>query len=217
MRLFLFMIEHTIPFEFTGRYYTTGDEENIDRELWIVLHGYGQLARLFIPKFNKVSSKAFVVAPEGLSLFYSQGVSGRVGSTWMTREFREEAINNYVTYINSIYQRLLSAGNTPKRTVLFAFSQGVSTLIRWVVQKNVNFDKMILWAGDFPADVDRGRSRSIFSQKEISYVYGNQDHFITSDRFAQLRKVWVEYGLYPEVIQFTGDHEVPSHVLEEFF
>jgi len=211
------MIEHTVPFEFTGRYFTLGEETSIDHELWLVLHGYGQLSRFFLPKFEPLSSKAYVIAPEALSLFYLHGVNGRVGATWMTREFREEAIQNYIKYLTSVYRKVLPETTIPKRTVLFAFSQGVSTLIRWVVQESILFDEMILWAGDFPPDVDRERCRRLFAHKTVYYVYGNQDHFITPSRFTQLEGKYLEYGLSPEIIRFTGDHEIPPRVLEQFF
>ena len=211
------MTEHTAPFEFTGRYFTLGEKGSINDELWIVLHGYGQLGRFFLPKFKSLSSKAYVVAPEGLSLFYLQGVNGRVGATWMTREFREEAIQNYTKYLTSVYREALPVSIIPRRTVLFAFSQGVSTLIRWVVKENIPFDEMILWAGDFPVDVDQEHSRRLFAQKTVYYVYGDNDHFITPNRFAQLESKYLEYGFSPRVVRFAGDHEVPPQVLEQFF
>ncbi|MGD1894077.1 MAG: alpha/beta hydrolase [Cyclobacteriaceae bacterium] len=211
------MQEHTVPFEFTGRFYTIGDQASVDHELWIVLHGYGQLSQFFLPKFEPLSTKAYVAAPEGLSLFYLQGVNGRVGATWMTREFREEAIQNYIKYLSSVYNKVLPESATPKRTVLFAFSQGVSTLIRWVVQEKIAFDEMILWAGDFPVDVDRERCRRLFADKTVYYVYGNQDHFITPKRFTELESKYLEYGISPKIIRFAGDHEILPQILEQFF
>ena len=36
------------------------------------------------------------MAPEGLSRFYLEGFSGKVGATWMTREDRLNDIDNYL-------------------------------------------------------------------------------------------------------------------------
>ena len=209
------MVEHTIPFQYTGRYYTLGQATRASEECWLVLHGYGQLAQYFLPKFELLSQKAYVIAPEGLSLFYLQGVNGSIGATWMTREFREIAIRNYIAYLTSIYQTTL-ANRVPQRIVLFAFSQGVSTLIRWVISNDIPFDEMILWAGDFPKDVDPERCRTVFAGKKVSYVYGNEDTFVTAERFAILQGTLTEYGLFPEIIQFSGRHEIPAEVLAKF-
>nr|WKN35553.1 alpha/beta hydrolase [Tunicatimonas sp. TK19036] len=210
------MQEHSIPVQINARYYTLGEVAFASNELWFVLHGYGQLASYFLPKFEMLSNRAYVIAPEGLSLFYLQGVNGRVGATWMTREFRETAIRNYVEYLSSIYYKIYDSHKPPKRTVLFAFSQGVSTLIRWVTQTNISFDEMIMWAGDFPTDIDAVHSRSIFTGKKLSYVYGDQDQFVTEKSFSKLQTTFEEYGVYPEIFQFSGKHEIPPKVLANF-
>src|SRR3954465_8151819 len=95
--------EHHIPVRRTARYYTLGDTSTTPRELWIVLHGHGQLAGAFIRYFGDLEDGGtLVVAPEALSRYYlvpidSAPASERgVGATWMTREDRVHEIDDYL-------------------------------------------------------------------------------------------------------------------------
>ena len=208
------MKEQFINIDYTARYYTLGQlNDDPNQEVWVALHGYGQLAKYFIRKFESVQRDgAFVIAPEGLSLFYLQGTDGRVGATWMTREFREQAIHNDVTYLQQIYQTLALQD---KRVVLFSFSQGGATLIRWVVRHRVPFQKMIVWAGGFPPDVDPIVCREVFSGKSLFYVYGDQDQYITPERIAQQKTLFQQFHFHPEIIKFEGKHVIDSDMLHQ--
>ncbi len=213
MRPFL-MKEHLITIDYTARYYALGKlNEDPQQEVWIVLHGYGQLAQYFIRKFSPLlQDDVYVVAPEGLSLFYLQGTEGRVGATWMTREFREQAIENYIAFLHKIYSKL---GLHDKKVVLFSFSQGGATLLRWVVKHRPSFYKMIVWAGGFPPDVDPITSRDIFQDKALFYVYGDQDNYITANRVAEQKLLFDKFGFYPQIVRFEGGHSIDLSILRQ--
>ena len=208
------MNEHNINIDYTTRYYTLGElSDKSSQEVWVVLHGYGQLAKYFIQKFEPIQQRGtFIVAPEGLSLFYLQGTEGRVGATWMTRESRELAIQNYITYLQQIYQTLALQN---KRLVLFSFSQGGATLIRWVVRHRIPFQKMIVWAGGFPPDVDPAVCREVFSGKLLIYVYGNRDQYITPERLERQKRLFKQFYFRPKVVQFEGKHVIDRNVLQQ--
>jgi hypothetical protein len=94
----------------TARYHILGDPAAC-AELWIVLHGYQQLAERFIRRFEPLPglgrSRA-VVAPEALSRFYvdqapgAHGPESRVGASWMTRADRQHEIDDYVEYLDRL-------------------------------------------------------------------------------------------------------------------
>lgn len=208
------MEEHLITTSYTARYYTLGQmNKDPQQEVWMVLHGYGQLAQYFIQKFESLlQDDVWVVAPEGLSLFYLQATEGRVGASWMTREFREHTIENYLAYLQNLYQSLALQN---KRLVLFSFSQGGATLLRWVVKHQPAFCKMIVWAGGFPADVDPVASRKVFSGKNLFYVYGSQDQYITAERVAEQELLFERFGFHPQIVRFEGGHSVDPLVLRQ--
>ena len=81
------MEEHNIKIEKTARYYSLGDFNEKTEAVWIVCHGYAQLASDFIKDFEPLANETTVIiAPEALSRFYTKGFFGKVGATWMTKE-----------------------------------------------------------------------------------------------------------------------------------
>lgn len=63
--------EHHLTVERTARYFTIEPGEGGAREVWIVCHGYSQLAERFLRQFTALDDgRRLVVAPEALSRFY---------------------------------------------------------------------------------------------------------------------------------------------------
>lgn len=152
------MNELTLNFNFKARYFKFGQITDSTQQLWFVLHGYGQLAQYFLKKFKSFEQRNMcVIAPEGLSHFYledintrSQGGSNRVGATWMTRENRLTDIENYISYLDKIYEIEIKDRTELPQITLLGFSQGVATVARWAMHGKIKFNRMILWAGILP-------------------------------------------------------------------
>jgi hypothetical protein len=95
----------------TARYATLGRLDESVREVWIVCHGYAQLAGRFIERFRCIAAPhRLIVAPEALSRFYTERGSGfhgpasQIGATWMTSEDREAEIQDYVAYLDALHE-----------------------------------------------------------------------------------------------------------------
>ena len=81
------MQTHELEVPRTARVASFGSPEAA--ETWLVLHGYGQLASRFLRSFAVANRPGrLILAPEGLSRFYTSRDPSRVGATWMTREAR---------------------------------------------------------------------------------------------------------------------------------
>jgi predicted esterase len=214
------MSEHHTNFTFRGRYHRSAPIISTTREVWFVLHGYAQLSQYFIRKFSALESKGIVViAPEGLSRFYledpaSRIASGnqRVGASWMTKEDRETDILNYNAFLNEVY--LAEIGSRPNIAVtLLGFSQGAATVSRWAIAGRVNFFRLILWAGVFPADLQIPAGSKILKDKKVVIVYGTRDPFRTAKHEDELMMVSKQLGIHPEIISFDGGHEIDEITL----
>jgi predicted esterase len=215
------MQEFTTHFNFNARYYALGTLTGQTKHVWFVLHGYGQLARYFLQKFEVLQQKGiYVVAPEGLSRFYLEDVTkraitgnNRVGATWMTAENRLMDIDNYLTYLQQIYTEVIG---TKKCTVsLLGFSQGAATASRWALRHPHNFKRLILWAGIFPPDMDFDKGKQILADKEITMVYGEHDPYVTDERLNEMTNLANRLQVTPNVITFPGGHEIDSQTLEK--
>lgn len=208
------MEEKSIQFTFKARYYQLGTLNEATQQLWFVLHGYGQLAQYFIKKFKVLTdNKICIIAPEGLSRFYQEGFTGRVGATWMTKENRLMDIENYIRYLDTVYNDVKKHIPKPPSTCILGFSQGSATATRWVMNKRVEFDKLILWAGLFPPDMDFDDGSQYLKPKNVTLVYGKQDPFLTAERLAEMNKLNQKLQIDPEVIEFDGGHDIDSDIL----
>jgi predicted esterase len=207
-------------FNFKARYYKLGEITPQTKKVWFVIHGYGQLAQYFIKKFSALENpETCVIAPEGLSRFYledvtkrSQSGNNKVGATWMTRENRLMDIENYLTYLNSIFQKEIPNSFSGQIT-LFGFSQGGATVSRWALDGKVSYDRLILWAGIFPNDMDFEKGTSLFKDKEIIEVFGDQDPFLTDSRLIEMKELNKKLSLEPTLIEFKGGHEIDQQTL----
>lgn len=180
---------------------------------WYVLHGYGQLAKFFIRKFSKLSAQGIhVTAPEGLHRFYLEGSSGRVGASWMTKEDRETDIANYIRVLNTLHQNNDLAKEKIER-VLFGFSQGCATAMRWLCLGDVQFDRLIMWAGSFPTDLPLGEVKEKLQNTQLTLVIGDNDEFIKSHHIVELQHLLDEANIEYELIRFEGGHQVDESTL----
>ncbi|MCK6616630.1 MAG: alpha/beta hydrolase [Cyclobacteriaceae bacterium] len=214
------MKEQAVQFQFKARYYIAGTLNQQTKNVWIVLHGYGQLAQYFLKKFNAlVDSETCVIAPEGLSRFYVEDLptrtrtgNNRVGATWMTRENRLMDIDNYCEYLTTIYKTALE--KYPEVCInLLGFSQGAATASRWALDSRINLHRLILWSGILPPDMDFEAGKRILSGKEFLVVYGNNDPFITPDRLNEMKQLTLKLGIAPELITFAGGHDIDESTL----
>ncbi len=214
------MTELHIKFDFKARYYKLGEVNSETKQVWFVFHGYGQLAQYFIKKFAALESREIcVIAPEGLSKFYleniasrSAGGSNRVGATWMTREDREVDIENYINYLQQVYEKEIGRHAKAKVTIL-GFSQGAATATRWALTGKPNFERFILWAGIFPPDMNFERGKEILGKKKVIAVYGSDDPFVTAPRMQEMLDLSSKLELTPKKLGFVGKHEINEPLL----
>jgi predicted esterase len=121
-------------------------------ELWLVLHGYGQLASAFLQACAPLAREGRrLVAPEALSRFYLRSGRGAIGASWMTSEAREQEIEDYVAYLDALVER---CGASASRLNVLGFSQGVATAWRWTTRARRTPQRLIACGGGLPPDLD---------------------------------------------------------------
>src|SRR5438067_7492626 len=189
-----FMHEHHIGVSRSARYFTLGEKPQGVAEVWFVCHGYGQLAARFLEKLRVLDDgRRHLVAPEGLSRFYltESPTERRVGATWMTQEDRLAEIDDYVRYLDAVYDDVFGRIDRARVTVhALGFSQGAATVSRWTALGKSRIDRVILWGGEFPPDLDltgadvAGRLRAA----PLTLVFGRSDEHITPKALARVTR-----------------------------
>lgn len=182
----------------------------------MVLHGFGQLAADFLLPFAAIAGPTrAIVAPEALNKFYhvsratGQREGQRVGATWMTREDRDAEIADYVTYLDGVAETF---GRGRPLTVL-GFSQGVSTLMRWIVRGAHPVARVIVWAGEIPADVDLVAHRARFPAAGVEVVIGSVDEYATWINLEGMQERFADAAIPVGVRIFDGGHRLDRETL----
>jgi predicted esterase len=210
-----------------ARYYTLGElppKRDGDRdvgELWVVCHGYGQLASSFIADFAGIArSGRLIVAPEGLSRFYldrspsTDATPPRVGASWMTREDRDSEIADQVAYLDALSGRVLDA--TPRDAVrlrVLGFSQGVATAARWLARGAVRADELIVWAGSVPPEIDAPTFRERFARTTVTIVHGSRDALVLPAAADDAAARLADAGIAARRWSFDGAHRMDGDTL----
>jgi predicted esterase len=206
-------MKHSIKVNKTATYHSSGNIKSA-KTIWFVLHGYGMLSNYFIKKFDAVINDTnCVIAPEGLSKFYTKGFYGRVGATWMTKENREEEIEDYINYLNQLYETIKKENNSSDIKInVVGFSQGGATASRWIANGQVNPTNFILWASVFPDEMEF----ETFGQNFNTFIlYGDNDEFSVESHIKKQELLLKKSNLDFKLIEFKGVHDIPENVLIE--
>ncbi len=209
--------EHRLAVTRSARYFSLGGER--PGQVWFVCHGYGQLAARFLDKVGVLDDGSrYIVAPEGLSRFYlsERPAERRVGASWMTREDRLAEIDDYVGYLDAVYADVFGTLDRTRVTVqALGFSQGAATVSRWTAFGKARIDRLILWGGEFPPDLDLG-AQSVTGRlraARLTLVYGRADEFITPKVVVGIAARLHEHDIPCQEVPFDGGHELNDEVL----
>jgi len=213
------LVEHHIRVARTARYWTAGNPAATD--VWFVLHGYRQLAKRFLRRFEAIASdRRLVVAPEALSRFYVSSGGGRhgvesvVGATWMTREDRDAEIADYVGYLDRLAARIGDGRGDARSISVLGFSQGVATACRWAVLGSIRPGRLILWGDFLPPDLDLVEARRRLVGVDVVLVRGSGDGAL-SPALAEAESARIDAAaLDVRRVVYSGGHDIHRETLE---
>ncbi len=183
--------------------------------LWIGLHGYGQLVQFFSRHFRDlVNTQRAFVFPQGPHKFYLEGVHGRVGASWMTKEDRLVDIQNQWNYLDEVIA--WAKTQAPNAALHFVgFSQGVATGMRYLGNGNFTPVSFLAWAGSWPPDLEPQGVEALKSTRFKGW-YGSEDSFIGVDKQEQIITHYrEEFALEMDWDRYEGGHTFDKVILAE--
>lgn len=190
------------------RYRTIKTEGNTKHVIY-VLHGYGQLVAYFCQKFQDIPLKeTLFVFPEGRHRFYLKGTSGRVGASWMTKEWREEDIRLNTLSLDLLHQEIVKT-HSPEKVTVLGFSQGGATAARWLAYGNMSCDHFISWASVYPPDLALEEYPNLVQKN--TFVLGSEDEFFPKEEQKNLLLKYQSQGIH--TVQFEGAHDIDKETL----
>lgn len=189
------------------------------RELWVVLHGYGQLAAEFLGGFGAIADGArLLVAPEGLSRFYEERSAparhrdARVGASWMTREDRLAEIEDQRRWLQLAYETQARVLGPDVPLTVLGFSQGAAAAARWVAGGGVTPRQLVLWGGALAPEIDIGLS-SPLRRTRVRLVLGDRDRVVSEIEVRAERERLDAACLAYDFLTFPGGHRLDDATL----
>lgn len=207
--------ENTISYQTTNTYSTLNTIKADTENIWIACHGIGYLSKYFIRYFKSLSAeKNYIICPQAPSKYY-QGNSFRyVGASWLTKENTLQETENVLNYLDALYENEKSAFQQ-KRLILMGYSQGVSVIMRWMSQRNVSCDDLIIHSGSIPKELTPADFAK-HQKTKVHLIYGNQDEYIYDEKLkSQLDLAKALFASQLKIYEFEGKHEVHTKLLKQ--
>lgn len=205
---------HHLRIERHARYYTDRDPGPDVKRIWMLFHGYGELARDFLDRCALLAGPGvLLVAPEGLSRFYHRSGRGSIGASWMTSEDREREIEDYIAYIDRVWSRVSALSPNAVAAVL-GFSQGGATAVRWSGLGIASVADLVLWGSSFPRE-ELEQYVPRFRDTRVATVSGEGDRVVGIGEVNRLAASVEELGLQSRRFRHAGGHELDEGVLRE--
>ena len=202
----------------TCRFATYGQLSERTKYFWFCLHGTKMVCDQMIYKFSEFDPEThYVVAPEGMSRVYANGFGGEVVATWMTSRDRLEEINDFSNYLSLLYNQEVEKLPATCKKILFGFSQGGTTLYRWLHSTKTAADFLIGHSCWIPEEIDLKEGKTDFNQIPSVYTYGKNDQFLTDERIAEVEAVISKNNLKVEVLPFEGEHRIEKAWLRKLW
>jgi len=208
--------ENTVTYTSTNSYTTMNTLSDTTENVWIVLHGLGYLSRYFIKYFDGLpSDKNYIIAPQAPSKYYLSSAFTHVGASWLTKEDTQRETGNLMGYLDAV----LTAEKLPENCnlIVLGFSQGVSIAARWVAQRKIECDQLVLYAGGIPNELQPSDFDFLLKNgTKVTVIVGDKDEYVTEERRkTESEKIRKLFDGKAEEILFEGGHEVKRELIKQ--
>ena len=204
---------HHLAVSRTARYLTLGRVDGPLDDVWFLFHGYGQLASEFLGHARALARDGrLLVVPEALSRFYHEDHQ-RVGASWMTREDRLTEIDDYVSYLDRLHDRIFEGLRRSEiRLRILGYSQGVATAARWATRGKAEIDELVIWGSPLPHDLDDAAIVRL-GRMTVTLVGGTRDPFLTEEHWERQSSLLRDREIAFQVKRFEGGHRLDDDTL----
>ncbi|HZJ18789.1 MAG TPA: esterase [Pricia sp.] len=208
--------ENTVTYTSTNSYTTMNTLSDTTENVWIVLHGLGYLSRYFIKYFDGLpSDKNYIIAPQAPSKYYLSSAFTHIGASWLTKEDTQRETGNLMGYLDAV----LTAEKLPENCnlIVLGFSQGVSIAARWVAQRKIECDQLVLYAGGIPNELQPSDFDFLLkNDTKVTVIVGDKDEYVTEERRkTESEKIRKLFDGKAEEILFEGGHEVKRELINQ--
>jgi predicted esterase len=150
------------------------------------------------------------VSIQGLHRFY-QRRTNEVVASWMTRQDRELAIADNLSYVDAVLTAVEREHPGAPRLVLTGFSQGVAMMFRAAAAASRPVDGVIAVGGDVPPEIEPSALTRV---RRALVCRGARDQWYTAEVFSRDVKRLRDAHVRVEPLDFAGGHEWSAEVVD---
>ena len=199
---------HSIRTTVHGRYVVDSPDGHERSPVLLGFHGYAERAEHMLEALRTIRGgrRWLLVSVQALNRFYTR--SNEVVANWMTREDRQLAIEDNITYVASVIATVRREYSCADTLVYAGFSQGVAMAYRALAFAHEHDPQVpagagaILLAGDVPPDV----APALASLPPILIGRGSSDQWYTEQKAAEDLAQFAKAGVTPHRHVFDGGH-----------
>ena len=211
------MEKKNLHISYKATYYKIGNLNSSTKKIWIIFHGYGQLADAFAASFTPlVADDTCLLFPQGLSKFYLKGIDKKIGANWMTAHDRDLDIENYISYLNRLVDMEVKQFSHHIDLNILGFSQGGHTASRWIYHSNIQYQKLILWGTSLANEIDGKCTEQFFSHGKNIIILGDQDKYIDEEQLQKVKAHYAKIGFKYQLVEYHGGHDIYPELLSSF-
>jgi len=202
----------------TARYSTFGNLTSQTKYFWFFLHGSNMQCEQVLYKFADFDPTThFVVAPEGLSRTYQKGFGGDTVAIWMTKRDRLKEISDFSNYLSALYRQYSDQIPSDATKIVAGFSQGGTTMYRWLDNTKEELDFLIAYSTWVPEDIDLTKSKTPLQEITKIFTYGLQDEYLTEERVSLINANMEKNNLLHSMEEYDGTHRIDKGQLKVLF
>ncbi len=205
------MLEKTIAATTHGRYLVSDAPAGFAGNVLVGFHGYAEPAEAQFERLQSTpgADRWRIAAVQGLNRFYDRRTNSVVAG-WMTRQDRELAIADNLTYVAAVIDQVCD-GAAVQRLVFTGFSQGTAMTFRAAAASRLRLAGVIAVGGDVPPEIAPDRLASI---GRVLICRGSRDEWYTADTFRADVDRLRNAGADVVDFEFEGRHEWSAAVVE---
>ena len=204
-------IERVIAAATHGRYLVAPPAPLGPAPVIVGFHGYAEAAEAQLARLQAIpgAERWLVVSIQALHRFYQRRASDVVAS-WMTRQHRELAIADNLSYVADVVDQVCREWPAAPPLVFAGFSQGVAMAFRAAASSARPVAGVIAVGGDVPPEI----GTSALARVPTALVCrGATDPLYAAETFATDVRRLREAGTVVQSLEFPGGHEWSGDVL----
>jgi predicted esterase len=132
----------------------------------------------------------------------------------MTREDREHEIADQIGYLDRLVEHLRDLCPPGIPVSVLGFSQGVATACRWAMQGRTSFDRIVLWGGTLPPELEAANMRGRWKESTVLLVHGEKDTVVNEAAHSRNEARLRESGVRFHTVAFEGGHALDGLTLK---